>query len=69
MRLDHVAERASRSHLQAAVLFADLDGFKQVNDAHGHPVGDALLIAVGRRLSGLLRGPGTPWRGCPATSS
>ena len=55
MRLDHVAERASRSHLRAAVLFADLDEFKQVNDAHGHPVGDALLIAVSRRLSGLLR--------------
>jgi len=55
MRLDHVRERASRSHLQAAVLFADLDGFKQVNDAHSHSVGYALLIAVGRRLSGLLR--------------
>ncbi len=55
VRLDHVADRASRSHLQAAVLFADLDGFKQVNDVHGHPVGDALLIAVGRRLSSLLR--------------
>ncbi len=55
IRLDHVAQRATRSHLQAAVLFTDLDGFKQVNDAHGHSVGDALLIAVGRRLSGLLR--------------
>ncbi|HEU0101921.1 MAG TPA: GGDEF domain-containing protein [Mycobacteriales bacterium] len=54
-RLDHAAERARRSRAPAAVLFADLDGFKLVNDTHGHAVGDALLIAVARRLSALLR--------------
>ncbi|HEU0132352.1 MAG TPA: EAL domain-containing protein [Mycobacteriales bacterium] len=54
-RLAHAADRARRSHTEAAVLFADLDGFKQVNDTYGHPVGDALLIAVAARLSTLLR--------------
>lgn len=54
-RMAHAGQRAQRTHTVAAVLFADLDGFKQVNDAHGHGVGDQLLIAVAERLRSLVR--------------
>ncbi len=54
-RLDHAVQRAKRSHSSTAILFADLDRFKQVNDTHGHQIGDHLLLAVANRLSGLVR--------------
>jgi diguanylate cyclase (GGDEF)-like protein len=54
-RLEHAAQRAHRSNTNAAILFADLDRFKQVNDTHGHHIGDELLLAVARRLSALVR--------------
>ncbi|MCU1399071.1 MAG: Diguanylate cyclase protein [Acidimicrobiales bacterium] len=54
-RLEHAAQRALRSNANVAVMFADLDGFKVVNDTHGHHVGDALLLALAQRLTALLR--------------
>ena len=46
-----------RSSCLVAVLFADLNGFKAVNDTHGHAVGDQVLVEVARRLQ-LLQRPG-----------
>lgn len=54
-RLQHSLRRGRRTGKAMAVLFADLDRFKAVNDTHGHPVGDELLVAVAERLAGLLR--------------
>src|SRR5690606_37803124 len=51
-RLD---ELLGRSAGPIAVIFIDLDDFKLVNDTHGHDVGDAVLAAVGERLSGSAR--------------
>ena len=54
-RLQHAAERATRSHRTFGLLFMDLDRFKEVNDIHGHQAGDRLLVEVGHRLTALLR--------------
>jgi diguanylate cyclase (GGDEF)-like protein/PAS domain S-box-containing protein len=47
--------RARRDDTAVAVFFVDLDGFKPINDAHGHAVGDALLRAVADRLRSATR--------------
>lgn len=54
-RLKHALANSRRTGLPVAVLFMDLDGFKAVNDRHGHGVGDAVLASVAERLGELLR--------------
>jgi diguanylate cyclase (GGDEF)-like protein len=48
-------ERSRRSNGSLGVIMADVDFFKQVNDTHGHLVGDSVLQEVGRRLASSLR--------------
>ncbi|HYW51124.1 MAG TPA: GGDEF domain-containing protein [Gemmatimonadaceae bacterium] len=61
-RLDVAVEAAKRSGTQVGVLYIDLDGFKQVNDRHGHLAGDDVLREVGSRLQQLLRASDTVGR-------
>ncbi len=64
---DPLTGLANRAHLQArvaesagdlfegALLLIDVDRFKDINDRHGHAAGDAVLVAIARRLEGVLR--------------
>ncbi|MEA2486133.1 MAG: hypothetical protein QOD46_1244 [Actinomycetota bacterium] len=54
-RIDHVLAVAKRSGQRIAVLFVDLDGFKEINDTRGHVTGDAVLKWVADQMVGSLR--------------
>jgi diguanylate cyclase (GGDEF)-like protein len=59
--LDDEATTAATDDPRALILF-DLDGFKQYNDWHGHPAGDALLRRLGERLAAAVTGQGRAYR-------
>ncbi len=54
-RIRHELSAAQRKQTQLAMMFVDLDHFKNVNDTLGHRIGDELLIAVAARLKGAVR--------------
>ena len=54
-RLEHEIKRSARIGLPFALLFIDLDGFKEVNDLHGHDAGDCLLREAAARIGACIR--------------
>jgi diguanylate cyclase (GGDEF)-like protein/PAS domain S-box-containing protein len=54
-RLSMAIELAKRKKILAATMFVDLDGFKSINDTHGHDAGDVLLQEVAKRLLSCVR--------------
>lgn len=54
-RLQQSMLRARRNDSSVAVAYLDLDGFKAVNDQHGHKCGDELLVAIARKIQNMVR--------------
>jgi diguanylate cyclase (GGDEF)-like protein/PAS domain S-box-containing protein len=61
-RLRHALERGHREGTPTCVVVVDLDGFKAINDRHGHPMGDAVLVTFAERLRSVLRASDTAAR-------
>ncbi|WP_342807514.1 EAL domain-containing protein [Alteromonas sp. M12] len=54
-RLKQAISQSKRNQRLLAVVFLDLDGFKEVNDTHGHSLGDDLLVVIASRLKEAMR--------------
>ena len=58
-RFQQITNQARRDKKMVALLIIDLDDFKAVNDLHGHPAGDALLVKIAKRLTNSIRSSDT----------
>ncbi len=54
-RLEHTLELAKRKNEKCAIMYLDLDGFKSINDIHGHAVGDEVLKIISQRMKVRVR--------------
>ena len=54
-RLEHAITQSKRNNTNIAVVYLDLDGFKAVNDMHGHETGDKLLVLLSNKMKDVLR--------------
>lgn len=61
-QLDQAIQRAKRRNETLAVMLIDLDGFKPINDLHGHELGDRVLVEIARRLRECARDSDLPAR-------
>ena len=55
MRLHQAKSRANRNNKKFAVMFIDLDNFKNINDSHGHKEGDRVLVAITKIIKNIVR--------------
>src|SRR5206468_10420956 len=54
-RLQFAMAQCERTQTKLGIVFIDLDNFKEINDTHGHRIGDQVLLAVTRRLREAVR--------------